>query len=106
MAGMAAAGAVGFFAWSNKKAKKESEYIQTGIDPRYLRGTTTSEASGGYHTNRGEAELATDDASHKQHESVYEQSSRGSLPKGHEQPKEEPKSSPSKGSMPKGWKPS
>lgn len=106
MAGMAAVGAVGFFVWSNKKAKKESEYIQTGIDPKYLRGTTTSEASGGYHTNRGEAELATDDTSHKQHESVYEKSSRRSLPKGHEQPKEEPKSSPSKGSMPKGWKPS
>lgn len=106
MAGMAAAGAAGFFVWSNKKAKKESEYIQTGIDPKYLRGTTTSEASGGYHTNRGEAELATDDTSYKQHESVYEASSKGSLPKGYEQPKEEPKSSASKGSMPKGWKPS
>ena len=103
MAGMAAAGAVGFFMWSNKKAKRESEYIQTGIDPKHLRGTTTSEASGGYHTNRGEAELVTDDTSYKQHESVYEQ--RGSLPKGYEQPKEEPKSN-SRGSMPKDWKPS
>jgi hypothetical protein len=106
MAGMGAAGAAGFFVWSNKKAKRESEYIQTGIDPKHLRGITTSEASGGYHTNRGEAELATDDASYKQHESVYEQSSSGSLPKGYEQPKEEPKSGSSKGSMPKGWKPS
>jgi hypothetical protein len=101
---MAAAGAGGFFMWSNKKAKRESEYIQTGIDPKHLRGITTSEASGGYHTNRGEAELATDDTSYKQHESVYDQA-RGSLPKGYEQPKEEPKSS-SRGSMPKDWKPS
>lgn len=104
MAGMAAVGAVGFFIWSNKKAKKESEYIQTGIDPKYLRGVTTSEASGGYHTNRGEAELASDDTGHQQHESVYEK--KGSLPKGYEQPKEEPKSSSSRGSMPKDWKPS
>ncbi|MBM2852828.1 MAG: hypothetical protein HW420_1375, partial [Candidatus Nitrosotenuis sp.] len=104
-AGMAAVGAVGFFIWSNKKAKRESEYIQTGIDPKHLRGITTSEASGGYHTYRGEAELATDDTSYMQHESVYDQA-RGSLPKGHEQPKEEPKSNSSRGSMPKDWKPS
>lgn len=105
MAGMAAAGAAGFFMWSNKKAKRESEYIQTGIDPKHLRSTATSEASGGYHTVRGEAELATDDTSYKQHESVYDQSLKGSLPKGYEQPKEEPKKS-SRGSMPKDWKPS
>lgn len=107
MAGMAAVGAVGFFWWSNKKAKKDSEYIQTGIDPKYLRGVDTSEASGGYKTNRGEAELISDDASHKQHESVYDQgSTRGSLPAGYEQPKEEPKPSSNRGSMPKDWKPS
>jgi hypothetical protein len=104
MAGMAAVGAVGFFFWSNKKAKQVSQYIQTGIDPKHLRGVATSEASGGYHTIRGEAELATDDTSYKQHESVYDQP-RGSLPKGYEQPKEEPKSN-SRGSMPKDWKPS
>lgn len=102
MAGMAAVGAVGFFWWSNKKAKKDSEYIQTGIDPKYLRGVDTSEASGGYKTNRGEAELATDDSTHKQHTSVYE---RGSLPAG-TKPKEEPKPSSNRGSMPKDWKPS
>jgi hypothetical protein len=96
MAGMAAAGAGGFFFWSNKKAKKESEYIQTGIDPKHLRATSTSEASGGYHTTRGEAELATDDQSYRQHQSVYD--SQNTLPK------EEPK--PSRGSMPKDWKPS
>lgn len=100
MAGMAAAGAVGFFIWSSKKAKQESEHIQTGIDPKYLRGVTTSSASGGYQTNRGEAELATDDQSYKQHQSVYD----SSLPS--DAPKEEPKSDSSRGSMPKGWKPS
>ncbi|MEM2160038.1 MAG: hypothetical protein QXN55_03685 [Candidatus Nitrosotenuis sp.] len=106
MAGMAAAGAGGFFVWSNKKAKRESEYIQTGIDPKYLRGVDTSEASGGYKTNRGEAELATDDTSYKQHTSVYDQqSTRGSLPAGYQQPKEEPKPSSNRGSMPKDWKP-
>jgi len=99
MAGMAAAGAGGFFFWSNKKAKRESEYIQTGIDPKYLRATNTSEASGGYHTVRGEAELATDDQSYKQHKSVYD--SQNTLPK--DEPKE-PKSN--RGSMPKDWKPS
>jgi hypothetical protein len=100
MAGMAAAGAGGFFFWSNKKAKKESEYIQTGIDPKYLRASSTSEASGGYHTTRGEAELATEDQAYKQHQSVYD--SQSTLPK--EEPKDEPK--PSRGTMPKDWKPS
>ena len=98
MAGMASAGAGGFFMWSNKKAKKESEYIQTGIDPKYLRATSTSEASGGYHTVRGEAELATDDSAYKQHQSVYD--SQSTLPK------DEPKPSSNRGSMPKDWKPS
>lgn len=107
MAGMAAAGAGGFFFWSNKKAKRESEYIQTGIDPKYLRGVDTSEASGGYKTNRGEAELATDDQGYKQHQSVYDQQSpRGSLPKDTETKRDEPKSDSTRGSMPKGWKPS
>ncbi|MEW6042686.1 MAG: hypothetical protein AB1608_00270 [Thermoproteota archaeon] len=104
MAGMAAAGAGGFFYWSNKKAKQETEYIQRGIDPKYLRASSTSEASGGYHTTRGEAELIGDDQSYKQHQSVYEQ--RGSLPAGYEKPKDEPKPSSTRGSMPKDWKPS
>ena len=107
MAGMAAAGAGGFFWWSSKKAKRETEHIQTGIDPKYLRGVDTSEASGGYKTNRGEAELISDDEGHKQHTSVYDQgSTRGSLPAGYTQPKEEPKPSSNRGSMPKDWKPS
>jgi hypothetical protein len=98
MAGMAAAGAGGFFYWSSKKAKRESEYVQTGIDPKYLRAVGTSEASGGYHTVRGEAELATGEG-HERHASVYEQQSQAL-------PKEEEKPSSSRGSMPKGWKPS
>ena len=107
MAGIAAAGAGGFFWWSNKKAKRDSEYVQTGIDPKYLRGVDTSEASGGYKTNRGEAELIADDQSYKQHSSVYDQgSTRGSLPAGYEKPKDEPKPSSNRGSMPKDWKPS
>jgi hypothetical protein len=97
MAGMAAAGAGGFFYWSNKKAKQETEYIQRGIDPKYLRATSTSEASGGYHTTRGEAELASG-SEYTQHESVYGQQG-GTLPE------EERKPSSSRGSMPKGWKP-
>jgi hypothetical protein len=97
MAGMAAAGAGGFFYWSNKKAKQETEYIQRGIDPKHLRASSTSEASGGYHTTRGEAELAAD-SGYSQHQSVYDQ-------QGQSLPKEEPKSD-SRGSMPKGWKPS
>ena len=107
MAGMAAAGAGGFFWWSSKKAKRDSEHVQTGIDPKYLRGVDTSEASGGYKTNRGEAELISDDQTHKQHSSVYDQgSTRGSLPAGYDKPKEEPKPSSNRGSMPKDWKPS
>ncbi len=98
MAGMAAAGAVGFFYWSNKKAKQETEYIQRGIDPKHLRASSTSEASGGYHTSRGEAELASE-SGYEQHKSVYDQ-------QGQALPKEEPKSDSSRGSMPKGWKPS
>jgi hypothetical protein len=98
MAGMAAAGAGGFFYWSNKKAKQETEFIQRGIDPKHLRASSTSEASGGYHTDRGEAELAGD-SGYQQHQSVYDQ-------QGKSLPKEEPKSDSSRGSMPKGWKPS
>lgn len=97
MAGMAAVGAAGFFWWSNRKAKQESEYVQRGIDPKYLRSSSTSEASGGYHTTRGEAELATEEPSYTQHESVYGQ--------GQALPKDEPQQDSKRGSMPKGWKP-
>ena len=78
MAGAAVAGACGFFWWSSKKAKKDTALGQTGIDPAHLRGVETSSASGGYKTNRGEAELIGE-SDHIKTESVY---SRRVLPKG------------------------
>jgi hypothetical protein len=83
MAGMAAAGAGGFFWWSSKKAKKELKLGQSGISPSFLRGIETSEASGAYKTNRGEAYLAGDN-SYDQTKSVYDQRSdrKKTLPKG------------------------
>lgn len=81
MAGMAAAGAGGFFWWSGKKAKKDLRLGQSGIDPMLLRGIETSSASGGYKTNRGEAHLVGD-TMYEQTESVYDKSKRGTLPKG------------------------
>lgn len=80
MAGAAAAGAGGFFWWSGKKAKKDSSVGQTGIDPVNLRGIETSSASGGYKTNRGEAELVGE-SDYDRTRSVYSKS-RGTLPKG------------------------
>jgi hypothetical protein len=78
MAGAAAAGAAGFFWWSSKKAKKDTTLGQTGIDPSHLRGVETSSASGGYKTNRGEAELVGE-SDYAKTKSVY---SKGTLPKG------------------------
>jgi len=80
MAGMAAAGAGGFFWWSGKKAKKDLRLGQSGIDPALLRGVETSSSSGGYKTNRGEAHLAGD-AMYSQTKSVYDESVRGAMPK-------------------------
>lgn len=102
-AGMAAVGAVGFFYWSNKKTSRASEHIQTGIDPKYLRVVDTSDASGGYKTNRGEAELIGN-SRYDTHQSVYDtnraiqNSAKESLSK------PELKQSETKGAMPKGWK--
>jgi hypothetical protein len=81
MAGIGALGAIGFFWWSSRKAKKEINATQTGIDPKHLRGISTSRASGSYHTNRGESQLA-DEYRYNQTESVYETKSRGAMPKG------------------------
>ncbi|MBI5698170.1 MAG: hypothetical protein HZC29_06780, partial [Thaumarchaeota archaeon] len=81
MAGMAAAGAGGFFWWSNKKAKKETNLGQTGIDPSHLKGVETSSASGGYHTNRGEAQLA-DGSDYAQTKNVYSEPTKRTMPKG------------------------
>lgn len=82
MAGIAAVGAVGFFWWSNRKAKREASTSQTGIDPKHLRGVSTSQASGGYHTNRGESQLINEHI-YNQTESVYEKQRR-TMPKGWE----------------------
>jgi hypothetical protein len=70
MAGMAAIGGVGFFIFSNR-ALKNQETAQTGVDPNKLVGYQTSASSGGYQTNRGEAQLK-DDSSYLQSRSVYE----------------------------------
>ena len=59
MAGMAALGGIGFFIFSSRAMKKTATG-QQGIDPSNLVGYQTSESSGGYQTNRGEAQLKTD----------------------------------------------
>ncbi|MGD2106166.1 MAG: hypothetical protein PVH93_01020 [Nitrosopumilaceae archaeon] len=70
MAGMAAIGGIGFFIFSSR-ALKNQDTAQTGIDPSRLTGYQTSASSGGYQTNRGEAQLR-DDAGYEQTRSVYE----------------------------------
>ncbi len=70
MAGMAALGGIGFFIFSNRSLKN-LETSQTGIDPNRLTGYQTSASSGGYQTNRGEAQLK-DDTAYEQTRSVYE----------------------------------
>lgn len=73
MAGMAAIGGIAFFIFSNR-ALKNQETAQTGIDPNRLTGYQTSASSGGYQTNRGEAQLK-DDSGYQQSRSVYEEES-------------------------------
>jgi hypothetical protein len=70
MAGLAAIGGIGFFIFSSR-AMKNQETGQTGIDPSRLTGYQTSSSSGGYQTNRGEAQL-TDSSGYQQHRSVYD----------------------------------
>jgi hypothetical protein len=70
MAGMAAIGGIGFFIFSNR-ALKNQETAQTGIDPSRLTGYQTSASSGGYQTNRGEAQLR-DDSNYEQTRSMYD----------------------------------
>ena len=95
MAGMAGVGAIAVLFMSSRKLKAEEGQGQQGIDPSQLQGYATSASSGGYQTVRGEAQLKGD-SSYEQTRSVYE-----------EEKKDEPESSgSSKGSMPKGWKPS
>lgn len=83
MAGMAAIGGIGFFIFSNR-ALKNQETAQTGIDPSRLTSYQTSSSSGGYQTNRGEAQLS-DQGDYERHRSVYEA----------ETPQQQPSSMPS-----------
>ena len=74
--GMAAiAGIAGgaFFMFSNRALKNEKTG-QQGIDPTRLVGYQTSASSGGYQTNRGEAQLA-DGSDYQQTRSFYDDSS-------------------------------
>ena len=70
MAGMAALGGIGFFIFSNRSLKN-TDQGQSGIDPNRLQGYQTSASSGGYQTNRGEAQLK-DDTSYQQTRSHYD----------------------------------
>ena len=70
MAGMAALGGIGFFIFSNRSLKN-TDQGQSGIDPSRLQGYQTSASSGGYQTNRGEAQLK-DDTSYQQTRSHYD----------------------------------
>lgn len=95
MAAMAGIGTIAVLFMSSRKLKAEEGQGQSGIDPSQLQSYATSSSAGGYQTSRGEAQLKSD-TSHEQTRSVYEQ-----------EKKEEPSSkSSTKGSMPKGWKPS
>ena len=72
MAGLAAVGGIGFFIVSSRSMKNQAQG-QQGIDPNNLVGYQTSASSGGYQTNRGEAQLKSD-TSYEQTRSVYEES--------------------------------
>ncbi|WP_428326699.1 hypothetical protein [Nitrosopumilus sp.] len=85
--GMAAiAGIAGgaFFMFSNRALKNEKTG-QQGIDPTRLVGYQTSASSGGYQTNRGEAQLA-DGSDYQQTRSMYDDSSNSSPPPQTESP--------------------
>jgi len=70
MAGMAAIAGIAFFIVSNRSLKNE-KMGQQGIDPSRLVGYQTSASSGGYQTNRGEAQLR-DESDYQKTRSVYE----------------------------------
>ncbi len=71
MAGLAAVAGIAFFFVSSRSLKNEKKG-QQGIDPSRLVGYQTSSSSGGYQTNRGEAQLK-DDTDYQQTRSVYEE---------------------------------
>ena len=99
MAGAAAMGGVAIMMMSLRKLKKEGKNLhQTGIDPTQLTGVQTSASSGGYQTVRGEAQVkGLED--YNQHKNYYDED------KPQVEEKSETKSTSTKGSMPKGWKP-
>ena len=59
--------------------QKNEKQGQQGIDPNRLVGYQTSASSGGYQTNRGEAQLK-DDSDYQQTRSVYDDSSTTKSP--------------------------
>ena len=89
-------GAIVILFVSNRKLKKEEGMGQQGIDPSQLRGVETSAASGGYQTVRGEAQLVGE-SEYAQTKSVYEEEKKT---------ESTTTDTSTKGSMPKGWKPS
>jgi len=78
MAGVAAVAGIAFFFVSSRSLKNQQQG-QTGIDPSRLVGYQTSESSGGYQTNRGEAQLK-DETDYQQHRSVYEETTQQNPP--------------------------
>lgn len=70
MAGLAAVAGIAFFFVSNRSLKNEAQG-QQGVDPAHLVGYQTSAASGGYQTNRGEAQLR-DGGDYQKTRSYYE----------------------------------
>ena len=78
MAGIAAVAGIGFFFVSNRSLKNQS-VGQQGIDPSRLVGYQTSSSSGGYRTNRGEAQLR-DNSDYQQTRNVYDNASRNVPP--------------------------
>ena len=78
MAGIAAIAGIAFFFVSSRSLKNEQQG-QQGIDPNRLVGYQTSASSGGYQTNRGEAQLK-DDSDYQQTRSVYEEEQQQSPP--------------------------
>ena len=129
MAGMAGVAGVAVFIVSEKKRKGDiaAGNVQTGIDPSQLVGFDTSTGSGGYKTNRGEAQLKSEE--YAQHRSVYddpqleqkteeapaeeppaeeppaEEAPAEEAPAEPEETKSEEPSENPRGSLPKGWKP-
>jgi len=93
MAGLAAIGGIGFFIFSNRSLKKEAKG-QQGIDPNRLVGYQTSASSGGYQTNRGEAQLK-DDTNYQQSRSVYDESQQQTPPPQQQTPPPQQQATPS-----------